>query len=201
VAYTLAQLRAGDDHAWNLAFRELYDLARTVLRHKAGPSLPDEEIEDIASEAISKLIRRDYPETIDTIQAFKKYLARIALNSLYEHCRQQGAIKRGKAAPQTSLDDLEESETQRSVENDPEQAALETERACAVVRTLEQVPDPYRGILHDQFFSGLKHEEIAAKHRLKLGSIGVYLERGKQKLRALLLAEPEGRELFEELRL
>ena len=51
---------------------------------------------------------------------------------------------------------------------------------------LKQVPEQYRIVVEEFYFNGLTQQEIADRHGLKIGSIGVYLSRGKEALRKFL---------------
>ena len=63
------------------------------------------------------------------------------------------------------------------------------ENALILAEALKGVPEQYRKVVEDFYLKGSTQQEIADRHGLKIGSIGVYLDRGLKALRENL---PEG---------
>ena len=57
------------------------------------------------------------------------------------------------------------------------------ENAMILKRALLEVPEQYRRVVEEFYLKGLTQQEIADKLRLKIGSIGVYLDRGLKALK------------------
>ena len=52
-------------------------------------------------------------------------------------------------------------------------------------KSLTELKPPMGDILSDFFLNGLRYEEIAKKHGVAVGSVGVYLKRGLEALRRI----------------
>ncbi|NJK92626.1 MAG: hypothetical protein HC904_12840 [Blastochloris sp.] len=53
-----------------------------------------------------------------------------------------------------------------------------------------QLKPPYGEILKDRYFHDLEYKELARRHDLSIDSISVYLIRGREQLKELLLKTP-----------
>ena len=63
-------------------------------------------------------------------------------------------------------------------------AALEQKELAAVLaQLLAELKPPQGDLLADFFLHGLSYEEMAKKHGLAIGSVGVYLKRGLESIR------------------
>jgi aryl-alcohol dehydrogenase-like predicted oxidoreductase len=63
-------------------------------------------------------------------------------------------------------------------------AALEQKEMAAILRKLlAELKPPQGGLLADFFLHGLSYEEMARKHDVAIGSVGVYLKRGLESIR------------------
>ena len=71
----------------------------------------------------------------------------------------------------------------------PDALVLQGENALILAEALKQVPEHYRDVVEDFYLEGFTQQEIADRHGLKIGSIGVYVDRGLKALRENL---PEG---------
>ena len=69
--------------------------------------------------------------------------------------------------------------------NSPLAALEQKEVAERLSQTLSKLKPPQGAILTDFFLNGLSYEEIARKHGIPIGSVGVYLKRGLETLRRI----------------
>ncbi len=53
------------------------------------------------------------------------------------------------------------------------------------------VKKEYRIVLRDYYFDELSHKEIARKHQIAVGSVGVYIQRGLSALRSAISKRPK----------
>lgn len=59
------------------------------------------------------------------------------------------------------------------------------ELAERLQKSLVALKPPLGDVLSDFFLHGLRYEEIATKHGIAVGSVGVYLKRGLETLRRI----------------
>ena len=180
----LRALRRGDTEAWDQAFRWLWPVAFAVAELKLKPFLPG-EVEDVAIETLEELV--DKVREVDRVEELKPLAASIAHNLSVSRLRERFAKKRG--AGQT-----ESLEAFQSGGDDPIElsggmsplAALEQmELADLLAEIQSELKADLRAVLGDFFLHGLSYEEIAPRHGLAIGSVGVYLRRGLEAIRKL----------------
>jgi RNA polymerase sigma-70 factor (ECF subfamily) len=174
----IEQLKSGDRLAWNRAFEVLYAISLSVCVSFA-PNLNHQEHEDVAVEAISEVA--DYVERLQSFEECKKLIVTISKNRLLDRFRSMGAAKRG-AGRVESLEQNEGFETVDPSQIQPDAEVLIAENAMILRRALLEVPEQYRKVVEEFYLRGLTQQEIADKHGLKIGSIGVYLDRGLKAL-------------------
>ena len=183
----LEALRLGDAEAWDQAFRFLYPIAVAVARLQLHPFLPG-DIEDVAIESVEELV-----EEFKKAREFKSFddvrslTAAIAHNRAVSRLRGHFAQKRGEGKTE-SLDAPKDdgSASFEPASNDSPLANLEhRELAQRLGKSLAELKPPIGAILSDFFLAGLRYEEIARKHRVATGSVGVYLKRGLEALRRI----------------
>ena len=179
----IAQLRAGDRPAWNRAFKILYAISMNVCGDRA-PNLNHHDHEDVAQESIAEVA--DYvKKQAGSFEECKKLVVTIAKNRLLDRFRQRATPKHG-AGRVESLEQQEGFDAPDDSQEPPDVHLIKAERALMVMEALNQIPEKYRKVVEDVFFKGLTHKECAARHGLKLGSIGVYLDRGLKALAKVL---------------
>lgn len=178
----LRALQQGDEAAWDATFRWLWPTAFAVAQLKLQPFLP-EEVEDVAIEALEVLVEKVWE--VNTAEELKPLLAGITHHRAVSLLRERFAKKRG-ACKTESLDapqpDGEAKPEPASLES-PLDALAERELAQRLGESLAALKPPQGEILSDFFLHGLRYEEIAKKHRIALGSVGVYLKRGLEAMR------------------
>jgi len=180
----LRALRDGDEAAWDAAFDWLWPTAFAVAQLGLQPFLP-EEIEDVAIEALEVLVEK--VREVDTAEELKPLLASITHHRAVSLLRERFAKKRGAGKTES----LDAPETNGEVKREP--ASLESPLDALAARELAQrlreslaaLKPPQGEILSDFFLHGLRYEEIAKKHGIAVGSVGVCLKRGLEALRRI----------------
>ena len=179
--FALDHLKAGDDRAWNAAFKCFYNLAFNVLE-AVFHSLPEADLQDVVQEAIVSLINK-YVQDAESVDDLKKLVVTIAKNEARDLIRHRKTQKGG----QGKVDSLEELASEKGFDIPdetipPDELTQKVERALLIQEAVKQIPPKYGDVLTDHYFLGLSHKEIADKRGLKIGSVGVYLTRGKELL-------------------
>lgn len=189
-APNLRALRQGDADAWDEAFRWLWPTAFAVAQLKLQPYLP-EDIEDVAIEALEELVEK--VRQIKAVEELKPLAASIAHNLAVSHLRERFAAKRGTAATE-SLEARQEAgadDAGPSTEDSPLADLAQTELAGLLGELQTQLKPEQRTILNDFFILGLSYEELATKHNVATGSVGVYLKRGLEAMRKQGVRHPK----------
>jgi RNA polymerase sigma factor (sigma-70 family) len=187
----LTSLQQGDGEAWDEAFRRLYPAAFTAARHPLA-SLTPTEAEDIAIEALTLLLPK-----VTRVVAFDELrllVITIASRKAISEKRRQFAVKRG-GGDITSLDAMQDDETIRF---EPAEQLL-THLSAADLRELSRLLDAalfaleprQADLLRDFLMHHLPYKELAEKYRMPVGSVGVSLARGLDKIRAHLQTAPK----------
>lgn len=186
----MEQLAKGDPETWNEAFRCLYPVAFEAARSRLGESLAT-ECEDVAIESLSEMMEKGAPVNSD--DELKPFVASIARNKATDQLRRHLADKRGGKKTQ-SLDALLES-GEAGYAGLPTEEFLDSLSEQELGRLLmdlsAEVKKEYRVVLRDHFFDQLSYNEIAAKRKISVGSVGVYLQRGLASLRNVIARRPQ----------
>lgn len=180
----LRALEQGDEAAWDAAFRWLWPTAFAVAQLKLQTFLP-EEVEDVAIEALEILV--DKVREVNTAAELKPLLAGITHHRAVSLLRERFAKKRG-AGKTESLDAPEpdgEAKPEPASPESPLDALSERELAQRLRESLTALKPPQGEILSDFFLHGLRYEEIAKRHGVAVGSVGVYLKRGLEAMRRI----------------
>jgi len=186
----LRALRRGDPEAWDAAFRWLWPVAFAVAELKLAPFLPG-DVEDVAIETLEEIV--DKVREVDRVEELKPLAASIAHNLSVSRMRERFAKKRG-AGQIESLEALQSdgSDPDELAEGASPLAGLEqTELADLLAEIQSELKADQRTVLGDYFLRGLSYEEIARKHGLAIGSVGVYLKRGLEAIRKLGARHPK----------
>lgn len=180
----LRGLQQGDQGAWDAAFDWLWPTAFAVAQLKLAPFLP-EDIEDVAIEALEALV--DKVRGVKAVEELKPLAASIAHHRAVSLLRERFAQKRGGAKTE-SLEAARGDETdcpEPATAESPLAALEQKELAERLQRTLVELKPPLGEILSDFFLRDLHYEDIAIKHHLAVGSVGVYLKRGLEAVRRI----------------
>ena len=187
----LADLKRGDSAAWDEAFRRLYPPAFAAARHPLAALTPT-EAEDVAIEALTLLLPK--VKQIAAFDELRLLVITIASRKAISEKRRQLADKRG-GGDLTSLDALQDDE---NIRFEPAEQLLARLNA-ADLRELSRLLDAalasleprQAGLLRDFLMHHLSYKELAEKYRMPIGSVGVSLARGLDKIRAQLQAMPK----------
>jgi RNA polymerase sigma-70 factor (ECF subfamily) len=189
-SFTVDQLKAGDERAWNDAFTCFYGLAFNVLEG-VFYSLQEADLEDVVQDAIISLID-NYVQTAGSIDDLKKLVITIAKNKAKDLIDYQNAQRRDMKVTD-SLDVTDDdgqpivSEKNRELkQTTPADMADKKEQALLVREAMKQLPQKQSDLLWDYYFEDLKQQEIAGKYRIKLNSVGGYLNRALEALEKIL---------------
>lgn len=178
----LKALQRGDAAAWDAAFPWLWPAAFGAAHVTLQPYLPA-DVEDVAIEALEELVEK--VRDLKSVEELKPLVASIAHHRAVSRLRQHFAAKRGSGqtesleAKQQDMGELPE-----DVLADSPLAALEHKELAAILRKLlAELKPPQGELLADFFLHGLSYEEMATKHGVAIGSVGVYLKRGLDAVR------------------
>jgi RNA polymerase sigma factor (sigma-70 family) len=180
----LRALQAGDADAWDDAFRWLWPVVHAVAQLKLQPYFPS-EAEDVAIESLEELVPK--VREVKTVEELRPLAASIAHHRAVSLLRKKFAQKRegGKTEPLDAGTDEEGSQHELASNDSPLAELEQRELAQRISRSLAELRPPLGDILSDFFLHGLRYEEIAKKHGLAVGSVGVYLKRGLGAIRSI----------------
>ena len=179
VEVEIEQLRANDRTAWNRAFEVLYAISLSVCCSTAS-TMNRQDHEDVAIEAVTEVI--DYVERVGSFEECKRLVVTISKNRLLDRFRSKATVKHGAG----QVDSLEQQEGFEAVDHNqrqPDALVLAGENAMILKRALLGVPEQYRLVVEEFYLRGLTQQQIADRLGLKIGSIGVYLDRGLKALK------------------
>jgi RNA polymerase sigma-70 factor (ECF subfamily) len=191
-------LKSGSEVAWDEAFRRLYPCAFAAARHPSAALSPS-DAEDVAIEALSQLAAR-----IAEVKRFEELQAltvTIAVRRAISLQRKRYAEKRG-GNQTSSLDQIKEITDGQFEVADKGIGGLTEADLQELVQLLNQVMqgmDPLtKDLIHGNLLEGLTYKELAEKHAIPIGTVGVNLARGLARVRARLSQSPG---LLKEVRL
>jgi len=178
----LKMLQKGDPDAWDAVFRELWPVVYSVAQLKLKPFLPG-DAEDVAIEALEELVEKVH--SVKAVEELRPLAASIAHHRAVSLLRGRFAQKRGSGLTE-SLDAKEGGGVPIGGEvsspfDDLEQKELSTRLA----KSIAALKPPLGDVLSDFYLNGLRYEEIASKHGMAVGSVGVYLKRGLAAMRRI----------------
>ena len=177
--FSFEQLKSGGNQAWARAYPLLRSQVTAFLKSQLS-DLNDQDLEEVTNDAI--LVGHDqFLATAKDAEEFKRLLFTTAKNKAWDLIRKRRAEKAG-GGKVGSLEELPQGMEIDSGEDHPDTILGKKERQSLFRRALAKIPKKYARILFDLHFRRLKHEEVAQKHGLKLGSIGVYNKRAMQML-------------------
>ena len=186
----LEQLASGDSETWNEAFHCLYPVAFEAARTRLGDAFI-EDCKDVAMETLSDILEKGIQVNSET--ELKPLTAAIARNKATDRLRKHLAEKRGGNKVQ-SLEEMIEVNAGEppDVAHDEFVDHLAVQELRELLTDLSaEVKKEYRVVLRDHFFDQLSYNEIAAKRKISVGSVGVYLQRGLTNLRSVIARRPK----------
>ena len=118
--------------------------------------------------------------------SFSTWVYRITMNSCLDE------LRRRKNRMTSSLDAMLENGFAPSDDGDtPEQSSLRSEQRRALERAIRELPEDMRAAIVLRDVQGLSYEEIAQALEANVGTIKSRISRGREKLRGVLLEQPE----------
>ncbi len=179
----LQALKDGDEAEWDIAFDWLWPTAFGAAQYKLQPYLPA-DAEDVAIEALEELVGK--VRELKSSEELRPLVASIAHHCAVDRLRRHFAGKRGggqteslDAKQQDNGDTLDMAARDAS----PLDLLKHKELAAILRRLLVELKPPQGEIVADFFLHELSYTEIATKHHLAVGSVGVYLKRGLEAMR------------------
>ncbi len=181
-APALQKLQQGDADAWDQAFRWLWPTAFAVAQLKLQPFLPG-DVEDVAIESLEELVEK--VKEIIQVEELKPLTASIAHHRAISRLREHFAKKRGggQAESLEARRDTNTSDCDPAGGDSPLNKLGQAELAELLGRFQNELKPEQRLIISDFFMQGLSYEQIATKHGIAIGSVGVYLKRGLEGIR------------------
>ena len=177
----LQALQRGDAAAWDEAFHWLWPAAFGAAQAKLQPFLPG-DVEDVAIESLEELV--EVVTRVKTVEELKPLVASIAHHRAVSRLREHFAAKRGSGQTASLEARVEEWREDAEAAADSPLVSLERKELAEVLRTLlAELKPPQGELLADFYQHGLSYEEMAKKHGLAVGSVGVYLKRGLESVR------------------
>lgn len=160
------------------SFAAFYEAtARPLWRYLARVSGAPRLADDLLHEAYYRVLRSGV--TFESDEHRRHYLFRVAANLVHDH-RRRAPLATTVLAPPDDDTLVDESTTR----GDRVAARIDLEKALAQLTPRE------RSLLWCAYVDGQSHEEIAAAHQLKRGSLKTLLARARRRVIDLLGASP-----------
>jgi len=182
-AALIAAAQRGDVHAFNRLVRSYQRLAYNVAYRVLGDG---ESAADATQDAFLSAFR-----AVGQFRggSFKAWILRIVTNECYDQ------LRRKQRRPEDSLDDLavepDHSATLTDEHELPEDYALRQELGEAIQKGLMTLPPDQRMVIVLADIQGYSYEEIAEMMGVAIGTVKSRLNRGRTRLRDLLLEQKE----------
>jgi len=186
----LNDLCRGDADAWDEAFRWLWPTLRAVAQLNLSRFLP-QDVEDVAIDAFEELVPK--VRKVKVVEELKPLAASIAHNRAVGALRKYFAAKRGAGQTHSfeSLTGTTDDSSGPAVAKSPLDELDQAELSVLIAQLLTDLKPEHRALLNDFYFGGLSYEQIASKHCLAIGTVGVYLKRGLEVIRRSIERQPK----------
>jgi RNA polymerase sigma-70 factor (ECF subfamily) len=180
----LQALQRGDAAAWDMAFPWLWPAAFGAAQVTLQPYFPA-EVEDVAIESLEALVEK--VRELRSVEELKPLVASIAHRRAVSLLRERFAKKRGdgKTGTPEAVQGAAMIDCPDPTADSPLAVLEQKELAERLRRTIRELRPPTDAIMMDRFINELSYEEIARKHGIPVGSVGVYLKRGLEALRRI----------------
>ena len=185
----LEALRRNESPAWDVLFDWLSPVARKSARLQLL-GYPEEDVEEVAGDAILGLVEK--VQEVQAVEELLPFVVRIAKCLGADRRKREGAKKRGRRL-ESSLEQLLEQSGDAGIppsSNRPDQEVQRRERLSSLGQLLQKLKPPIMQLLIGFYILGQSYEELGRQHHLAIGSIGVYLNRGIEKLRGEIAQTP-----------
>ncbi|MDD2707101.1 MAG: RNA polymerase sigma factor [Verrucomicrobiae bacterium] len=193
----LPALQAGNQRAWEEAFRLLYPCAFAAARRGNAAMGPD-DLEDAAVEALSMVA--DHAGRVKSFDELKALTTAIAMRHAISLRRREMAQKRG-AGQTGSLDALKEDSCGKfeppGNEVSPNIGVELFELKEILTSAMSELDDLSRQLIAQFVLDGVSYRDLAAKHGKPVGTVGVLIYRGLVRIRQRFSQKPD---LMKELR-
>jgi len=181
-------LKLGDEHAWSLAFHDLWPLALRAAQHPELV-LTLEEAQDAASEALVQVV--DQIERVQKYEEVKALAVTIAYRRAVSLARRKSAVKR---QPKIPSGDLAEQDCDAREISDSMSSRLTDQEIRELVVLLKEalaaLDEETRTLLKEKIGDGLSYEELSRKHQMPVGTLCAKVARGLRKVRQALQGLP-----------
>ncbi len=179
-AALLSRLRAGDERALELLFREHYPMMVTVVRRIVfAPDVAEELVQDV----FFKVWRKR--EALGEIDTFRTYLIRAARNTALNHLRRQKL--------EQAHEEREAAKGEPTTVEATDDGAAAGEVTEAVNRAIDRLPPRCREVFLMSRDAGLTYAEIATELRISIKTVETQMGRALKTLRLLLAPFREGK--------
>src|SRR3954468_14765143 len=162
----LADLKAGSDKAWTIAFARLWPVALRVSRQSTS-HLSLAEAEEAASDAIRSAV-----DQIDQIRGEPElfaFVAVVARRKAISILREKLASKRGSgvlaSSPESDIDELS------SVTQSTASEITNAEMVLLLYEALNQLDPESKELLLEKYVEGFSYEELSRKHGIPVGTL------------------------------
>lgn len=185
----LTRLKAGSESAWEEAFRQLYPLALSAARTPLA-ALNDMQAEDAAIEALTQLVA--HVAAAKTWHDLRLLTVTIATRRAISERRRLAAEKRGNR----QTDSLEALQLHtdgvfEAVEKASSLPPIELrELGVLLQKAMADLPPLTQTLIREFILDHIPYKELSQKHQIPLGTVGIHLARGLQKVRSQLEAKP-----------
>ena len=179
----VARARAGDQDAFERLVEENQNKVYSLALRLVGDR---EEASDLAQEAFLKAWQG--LKSFQGESSFATWIYRLTTNVCIDYLRRQKRRQGVTAA--VSLDDEDSGWVEPGDwEQDPQRKLERSERARALARALEELPEHQRRPLVLREISGLSYQEIAQALELDLGTVKSRIARARLALRKILISD------------
>jgi RNA polymerase sigma-70 factor (ECF subfamily) len=190
-AALIERARRGDLPAFNaLVTRHERAVYNVALRYMRAPELA----EDVSQEAFVRAWRSLDTFRSEAGEGFRAWLLRIASNRALDVLRAQS--RRPAESLNTRLDDEDSAWEPEEPGESPVDYSVRDELGAQLERALGQLHPDQRMVIVLSDVQGYAYDEVAAIVGVPLGTVKSRINRGRARLRELLLADTGNRELL-----
>ncbi len=179
----IAAAQKGDVHAFNNLVRSYQRIAYNIAYRILG------ETESAADATQDAFISAFHAIGQFRGGSFRSWILRIVTNECYDQ------LRRKRRRPEDSLDDLvvepDHSDMMADHQEMPEEHAMRMELGEVIQRNLMELPEDQRVVIALADIQGYSYEEIAQITGVAIGTVKSRLNRGRTRLRELLLRQRE----------
>ncbi len=181
----VAQLIRQAQHGDVLAFERLMTIYQSKILGYARAFVSDgEQACDVAQDAMIRIYRSIGSFRFQS--SLQTWMFRIVRNIVLDYAKSRRSKERKREQP---IDKTPERDMEEPSEDSPEAQLLAHERKSQLWQALADVPETYRSVLVLCDLHGMSYEEVAAIVETPVGTVKSRLNRGREALRQVLLAQ------------